>query len=339
MKKLIALLAVLTVMSFAATAMAETNGQQAANNDIVRTASNVVATMVQSRVATIVAPKPLGLRVQNHVDAKGNFAFATDANELGISSGDAGYDFGLWAMGQYTYFSSDQSGAKYDADMYNIMAGVDYRVTPKFLVGVALGWGALDLDKENWNSGADDGDLSTDDEWTIMPYAAYNITDTLIVDGAVAYSNATYDDDDGSDTGHYDSDRYLANIGISKYFLYDAWTFSGRLGYMYVSGDLSNYSRGAANIAQDDTYLGQASLEAKAAYFINGWEPYAALKYFYDTTVSDIPAGSDYDEFEGVLGVKWYANDQWSLNLEGAASMGREDYESYRGQATIRYEF
>lgn len=339
MKKFFAMLAVLAVLSFAATAMAESNGQTVANNDIVRATSNVAASMVQSRVASIVAPKPLGLKASNSVDGKGNFNFAANANELGISSGDAGYDFGLWGMGQYTNFESTESGAKYDADMYNIMVGFDWRATPEFLIGVAAGWGSLDLDKKDWNGGADDGKLSTDDEWTIMPYLAYNITDTWILDGAFAYTSSEYKDDDGTNSSHYDTERYLTNIGISKYFLYDAWTFSGRLGYMYVHGDLSSYSRGGTDIDQTDSYLGQLSLEAKAAYFINGWEPYAALKYFYDTTVSDIPVDSDYDEFEGVLGVKWYASDQWSMSLEGAASMGRDEYESYRGQATVRYEF
>lgn len=341
MKRLIVLLAVLAVCACASVAMAETNGQATTNSDVVRNSGQALGTMVQSRIANIAAPKPAGFKMQadNYMKEDGTFAFSATANDLGLSSGDAGNEFGIWGMGSYTHFESDASGAKYDADAYNLLVGFDWRVTPEFLIGVAGGYGDLDLDKKEW-TGGDNGTLQTEHEWTIMPYLAWNITDTTIFDAAFAYTDSEYKDDNSTDSGKYDSKRYLTNVGISQYWLLDNWTLSGRLGYMYVHGDLSSYSRGSGDVANEDSFLGQVSLEGKAAYFFdNGLEPYAALRYYYDTTVSQTPVGSDYDEFEGIAGLNWYIGDQWTINAEGGASMGREDYDSYRGQMNIRYEF
>jgi len=342
MKRFIMLMALLGVVACASLASAETNGQQQANSDVARSSSQALSAMVQGRVATIAAPKSPVLKQTSHnyIDQKGNFAFSMDAEDLGLSAGDGGNTFGVWGMGSYTNFKSTASGARYDADAYNLLVGFDWRATSDLLVGVAGGYGTLDLDKKGWNNGADTGSIKTDHEWTVMPYVAYNITDTTIVDAAFALTDSRYKDNDGTNTGKYDSTRYLTNIGISQYYMVDAWTLSGRIGYMYVHGDMGHYSRGGTNVANPDNFLGQLNLEAKAAYaFSNGFEPYAGLRYFYDTTTSVTPVDSDYDEFEGLLGVNWYASDQWTLSVEGGASAGRSKYESYRGQANIRYEF
>lgn len=342
MKRLLALISLFTILAFASMASAETNGQQQATSDVVRTSSQALSTMVQGRVATIAAPKPAGFKqtTKNHIDKKGNVAFSMNAEDLGLSSGDGGNDFGVWGMGAYTNFKSTASGGKYDADAYNLLLGADWRATPEFLVGLAAGYGSLDLDKKDWNGGADTGSLKTEYEWTLMPYLAYNFTDETIADFAFAYTQSRYKDNDGTNTGKYDSKRYLTNFGISHYYMVDEWTLSGRLGYMYVHGDLGSYSRGGTNVANPDSYLGQLNLEAKAAYiFNNGVEPYAGLRYYYDTTTSVTPVDSDYDEFEGLLGMNWYIGDQWTINMEGGATMGRAKYEAYRGQANVRYEF
>lgn len=334
---------VLALILFGTAAFAETNGQEQANADIVRASSQALTNIVQSRIATIAAPRPAGLdrTSGNSIDKNGNFAFSLTDKDLGLSSGDdEGYKFGVWGMGSLMQFKSTADGARYDADAYNVMLGYDYRATSDLLVGLAAGYGYLDLDKKDWNGGADTGSLSTDHEWTIMPYLAYNITDFTILDAAFAYTDSRYKDDDGTSTGHYDSNRYLSNIGLSQYYLLDEWMFSGRVGYMYVHGDLSSYSRGGVAIANPDSYLGQLSGEAKASYFfLNGLEPYGSLRYFYDASVSSTPVDSDYDEFEGVLGANWYATDQFILNLETGMGMGRQKFESYRGQVNLRYEF
>ncbi|NDV20290.1 autotransporter domain-containing protein [Pseudodesulfovibrio sp. JC047] len=342
MKRFAIFVMVLAAMAFATMAFAETNGQQQANSDIARTSSQALSTMVQGRVATIAAPKPAGFdaTAKNHISKNGSFAFATNAEELGLSSGDSANEFGLWGMGAFNSFESDASGGKYDANAFNLLIGADWRATSDLLIGIAAGTGTLDLDKKDWNGGADDGYIRTEHEWTIMPYAAYNITDTTIFDASFAYTDSRYKDNDGTDSAKYDSTRMMTNLGLSQYYMVDKWTLSGRLGFMYIDGDLGSYSRGATDVANPDTYLGQVSAEAKAAYiFDNGIEPYAALRYFYDVATSVTPVHSDYDEFEGVLGANWHIGNDWSLGLEGGASAGRSKYNAYRGQASVRYEF
>jgi len=317
------------------------NGQQQAQSDIVRNAGQAATVAVTSRVAAVAAPKPAGVKGNTEtssIDANGNFKFAMNAEDLGLASGDDSNSFGVWGLGSYTNFSSSATNAKYDADALNVFLGFDWRATPDFLIGIAGGWGSLDLDKKQW--GNDNGTLKTDSEWTIMPYLAYNFTENTILDAAFSYSDTRYKDSNSTASGKYDSTRYLSSVGLSHYYLVDDWTLSGRLGYMYVHGDLKTYSRGGTDVANPDTWLGQLSVEGKAAYlFGNGAEPYAGLRYMYDVQTSTKPVDSDYDEFEGILGLNWYAGDQWTINMEGGASAGRSKYDSYRGQAYIRYEF
>lgn len=355
MKKIILISTLCFLLSYSL-AFAETNGQTQANNDIIRSSSQTVTTIIQQRVAYIAAPKPAGLTPRgttpgggntrapqtsmNSIDKNGNINLAFNAEDLGLASGDSANDFGVWAMGAYNHFSSSASGSKYDADAYNLFVGADYKVIPDLMLGLALGYGSMDLDKDDWNGGTDTGSLKTDYEFTIMPYLAYDITDTTILDAAFAYTRSRYKDDDGTNTGRYDSNRLLTNIGVSQYLMLDNWTLSGRLGYMYVNGDLSTYSRGATEISNPNSYYSQMNVEAKAAYLFLGWvEPYVTVRYNYDLSTSTRPVDSDYDEFETMAGLTLYTADQWTVGFEGGATLDRSDYQSYRGQATIRFEF
>ncbi|EGB13429.1 Autotransporter beta- domain protein [Pseudodesulfovibrio mercurii] len=341
MNRLIMLIAAIVLFA-APAAFAETNGQEQAASDIVRTSSTQAVMAVTSRIASIAGAGSKGGQVNQvaKLDANGNFKFNTNAKEIGLASGDVAANLGIWGMGTYINFQNTASGSRYDANYYSAFAGIDWRATPDLLIGVAGGYGSLDLDKEGWNNGTDNGSLKTDYEWTIMPYAAYKFTDSTVLDAAFGYTDSRYKDSDGTDTSHYDATRLLSSIGLSQSYNIDAWTLSGRVGYMYVNGDLSTYSRGGTEIDNPDSYLGQVSAEAKASYLYDfGLEPYAALRYLYDVQTSTIPVGSDYDEFEGILGTNWYLDDAMTLGLEGGASMGRTDYEAYRGQLFIRYEF
>jgi len=335
MKKIAVFFVVLALLAVSSIASADSNGQVVANQDIVKNAGLAMSSAVGGRIAAITGPGSKGATTKASLDGNGNFNFALNAKDLGIASGDDVNQIGIWGLGAYTNFKSTASGAKYDADAYNVFVGVDWRATSDLLVGLAGGWGSLDLDKK-WGT---NGYIKTDDELTVMPYVAYNFTDDLIVDAAFAYSNGEYKDNDGTNTGTYTSNRYMTNVGLAYYYLVDQWTLSTRAGYMYVHGDLGSYSRGGVDVANPDAWLGQASLQAKAAYlFTNGFEPYAGLKYMVDLQTSSVPVGSDYDEFEGSLGVNWNVK-SWVLSVEGGASMGRDDFESYRGQFFVRYEF
>lgn len=335
MKKFLLLFVVMALLGVTSMASAGSNAETTTNQDIVSNTSRTISAMLNTRISAFAAPAPNFSKWQAKKD--GTFNFAMNAEDLGLASGDAANNFGIWGMGSYTNFKSTESNGKYDADAFNFLVGADMRVTPELLLGVAAGWGNLDLDKKNW--GDDNGSIKTDDALTIMPYMAYNILPELIFDAAFAYTNAEYKNSNSTDSGHYDSNTYMTNLGLSYFYNVDAWTLSSRLGYMYASGQLDSYSRGGVDVANPDTWIGQASLQGKAAYaFDCGAQPYASLTYIYDVQTSSTPVGSDYDEFEGALGLNWYTGG-WTLNLEGATIMGRDKYESYRGTAFIRYEF
>lgn len=334
MKRWIMMIAA-TVLLCSSVSFAETNGQQQANNDIVKNTSTVAVTTIVGRIASIAGPKPTAPRMQ--MSENGSFQFSSNAKDLGLSSGDGSSTIGVWGLGTYSNFESRASGGKYDADAYNAFIGVDWRATPELLIGLAGGWGDLDLDKKDWGG---NGSIKTDSQWTIMPYAAYNITDTTILDAAFGYTTSRYKDSNNTTSAKYDSTSMTTSIGISQYYMVNDWTLSARLGYMYSDGEMDSYTLGGVYNPNPDVYLGQLSLKGKAAYaFSNGLEPYVGMEYRYDTQTSAIPVESDYDEFEGTLGLNWYVGNAWTLNVEGGTTLGREKYEAYRGQFNVRYEF
>ncbi|MDD4456415.1 MAG: autotransporter outer membrane beta-barrel domain-containing protein [Syntrophotalea acetylenica] len=328
------------------------NGQQVVSNDVVRATSTVQANTVVARIANIAggfggggfsggggggfgfggAP---GASLTPKDSKAPAFAFNAGVTEDGLSAGEKGTTFGVWGLGMYTNFSNGDEATKYDADLYTAMVGGDMRVTDDLLIGVALGYEYLDLDKKYGGGGS----LETDGSYTIMPYLGYTIIPGTVLDAAFGYTSTEYEDNDGTATGDYDSDRYVSSIGLSQYFSYDAWDFSGRIGYLYVHGDQSDYDRSGANVDNSDSFLGQLSVGAKAAYNYEGWQPYVGLNYLLDTTTSARPVNSDYDEFEGLFGINCFAIDQWKIGAEFGASFDRSQYESYRSTLTVRYEF
>lgn len=349
MKKfLIGVAAALLIVSSMGQLAFAANGQQVVNNDVIRSTSTVQANTVVARIANIAGGfgggfggggsfgGTQGLSLAPKADEKAPaFAFNAGMTEDGLSAGQQGSEFGVWGLGMYTNFSNDDEATKYDADLYTVMVGGDWRVTDDLMIGLALGYEYLDLDKKYGGGGS----LETDGSYTIMPYLGYTIIPGTVLDAAFGYTSTEYEDNDGTATGDYDSDRYVSSIGLSQYFSYDAWDFSGRIGYLYVHGDQSDYDRSGANVDNSDSFLGQLSVGAKAAYNYEGWQPYVGLNYLLDTTTSARPVNSDYDEFEGLFGINCFAIDQWKIGAEFGASFDRSQYESYRSTLTVRYEF
>lgn len=325
------------------------NGEQIVSNDVVRATSTVQANTVVARIASIAggmggggfgggAPSFGGAPGASLSPKDGKapaFAFNAGVTKDGLSSGDQGTRFGVWGLGMYTHFASSDAATKYDADLYTAMVGGDWRATDDLLIGVALGYESLDLDKKYGNGGS----LETDGSYTIMPYLGYTIVPGTVLDAAFGYTSSEYDDDNGVASADYDAERYVSSIGLTQYINYDAWDFSGRIGYLYVHGDQSDYDRSGANVQNPDAFLGQLSLGVKAAYNFESWQPYVGVNYLLDTITSARPVNSDYDEFEGIVGVNCFAVDQWKFGAEFGASIDRSQYESYRSTLTVRYEF
>ncbi|MGE4469408.1 MAG: autotransporter outer membrane beta-barrel domain-containing protein [Desulfovibrio sp.] len=349
MKKfLIGVAAALLIVSSMGQLAFAANGQQVVNNDVIRSTSTVQANTVVARIANIAGGfgggfggggsfgGTQGLSLAPKADEKAPaFAFNAGMTEDGLSAGQQGSEFGVWGLGMYTNFSNDDEATKYDADLYTVMVGGDWRVTDDLLIGLALGYEYLDLDKKYGNGGS----LETDGSYTIMPYLGYTIMEGTVLDAAFGYTSSEYEDDNGTASADYDADRYVSSIGLSQYLDYDAWTFSGRAGFLYVHGDQSDYDRSGANVDNPDSFLGQWSLGLKAAYTYDAWQPYVGVNYLYDAITSSRPVNSDYDEFEAIVGVNCYAIDQLSITAEFGTSLDRSQYESYRSMLNLRYEF
>ena len=100
MKRLMMLIAAIVLIA-APAAFAETNGQEQAASDVVRTSSTQAVTAITSRIATVAGAGARGGQINQvaKLDDNGNFNFSTNAKEIGIASGDAANNIGIWGMG------------------------------------------------------------------------------------------------------------------------------------------------------------------------------------------------------------------------------------------------
>lgn len=110
---------------------------------------------------------------------------------------DGPVDYGVDGPQKLQFFSSfNYSGGNRDAtpeengfdmDFVSVVAGADYRVSPRLLVGAALGYGNTKL-----NFLADDGNLKSD-AYTAALYAVFQPSTRIEISVLAAYSRINYD--------------------------------------------------------------------------------------------------------------------------------------------------
>lgn len=172
----------------------------------------------------------------------------------GGASGDEGLLGGPWGFflnGNVAQGDRDRTQREdgFDFDLYNITAGVDYRLSDELILGAALGY-------SNTNADFDDSPNRTDVEgWSVMLYGTYMPTEEVYVDAMISRSWDQYDvrrlDPFSGLTANGDTDgsAFSANLGAGYDLNRDQWTFGpyGRLSYVSVDVDGYQESSVAGN--------------------------------------------------------------------------------------------
>jgi len=64
----------------------------------------------------------------------------------GMAGGGSASKFGVWTQGTYSRIDKSESGLEMTGNVYNAVVGTDYKITDRYMVGVALSWEHTDLD-------------------------------------------------------------------------------------------------------------------------------------------------------------------------------------------------
>ncbi len=312
-------------------------GLAAATINENRVASNTVVRVTSARIRTAFAPRP-NRRTTNIVLAPRN------SNDLpgittGIASGDAAPSLGLWLTPSVSWLDDDNFNSQYDGNLYLIMAGADYKVTDRLLLGVSTGYEDTDLDTQ-----FNDGTYASQG-LTLAPYVGFAIMDGLSIDAIFAYTFLNNDVERNRTigdrvSGDYDSGRSMVSANLNYYALINNFSLSALAGYMYVSEDQDAYVQSGAftnSVGQFTAYLGEWRLGGRAGYMLDNIEPYVSAAYLYNNTWNS--NADDRDELETAVGFDFYPTDAFIGSLEASHGFFRDDVANTRVLLNLRYEF
>jgi outer membrane autotransporter protein len=165
--------------------------------------------------------------------------------------------WGLWARGNFSFGEKDQSPSSpaFDADQWAFVAGLDYRLSDKAVLGAALSYGSSSVDFK-----VDDGSLDTD-SFSLSLYGSAYAAKNFYFDGIVNFQNSSYDafrnityvDGVGLVTadasGDTDGSTLSGGLSAGYDFLLGGLTISPNLGFFYIDTTIDGFTEtGAAGL-------------------------------------------------------------------------------------------
>jgi outer membrane autotransporter protein len=204
--------------------------------------------------------------------------------------------------------------------VHSALFGIDHRVTDDLLLGVAFSVENSNVQlKTQTSRQRGNGGL-------VSPYAAYILSDTLIVDAQITMGrvdrNLERNRATGQTTGNYASRRLGAATNLTTYFPVEGYDLRSSIGYAY------NVDRPDDFLLDDQTRvdlgttrLGQVISNHEVSFGTgDGLVPYAGILLEYDTT-----RASSADRFGSVLsvGVRYGTGTDLSLGAYASTEIGR----------------
>lgn len=326
-------------------------------NNTANQASTVATSTAVLSTAASQASGLVANRVSSAMGGSSAFNVASNGfavNSEGMAAGNHKGRFGAWVSGQYSSVEDENTDTAFDGNVYSVMAGIDYKVTPRAIVGLAVGYEDTDIDTD-YNR----GNLEADG-YTIAPYVGYQLTDNASVNLTVGYSDLEYDTDrldptsNNAITGSTDSERYFIDASVNgRHNLRGNWNLYGTASVFFASEEKDAYTETESNgqtiaVAEEETDLGVASLEARLGYQYQQVEPYALAGFSYDFTKDEAPVAAgqstsslDDEDFGGRFGAG--LNFQFAPNVTGSVEAYtvefRDDYEEYTVNGGLRVKF
>lgn len=329
-------------------------GTVTAASAILQTAATQTAGLISDRVSAALA---------------GTSGFNVASNSItastGLPAGNNHHGIGLWASASYTDSEDDNADTRFDADAYTAFVGVDYKVTPRTVIGLAVGYEDTEIDTQYNASPVTGEEGNVDgDGYTIAPYIGIELSPKATFELSGGYSDLEYDslrfDPNLGNriTGSTDADRYFVNAALSgKHTFRERWNLRGQLSVFYAEEEKDAFVEtvadpaefdGIERIAQDsvETSFGQAGLDAELGYAFRYVEPYALVGLEYDFEKDDSPVfvgqTESLDEDFGArfgAGLNVRFSDQVTGGFEAYTLEFRDDYEEYGITGGLRVNF
>ncbi len=324
-------------------------------------ASTVTTSTATLKAAASQSAKLVSNRIAAATTGTGQFNLASNSfsASTGMAGGDHGKAYGAWVAGSWSSVEDNNTDTAFDGNVYTVMAGADYKVDDRLLVGLSIGYEDTDIDTAFNGFGGTDGNIDGNG-WTIAPYVSYGIADHVRANLVAGYSDVEYDtlrfdtSTGNRITGSTDASRYFVDASLNAdYTVAENWTLYSKFGVFYASEEKDAFTETESNgatIAQadNDTDFGQFSLDARVGYLFEFVEPYALVGLEYDFTKDEATVGAgqtaaslDNEDFGARFGGGF--NLRLGPNVTGGIEAYtvefRDDYEEVTATGNLRIEF
>ncbi len=277
----------------------------------------------------------VGNRVANALKANVTRTAAAETVETGVSTGESGPRYALWAAIGATAISNSVPGAAFSGGLNNQTAGFDLLLNERTVAGVSVFHEGNSISTD-FNSGQLDADA-----WWAVPYVGHDFGQGSSIDALVglAYVNGDATRAGGNAKGSFDGYRSMAAVnGHHSLDLGGSWLLRGDVGALWAYSRTNGYDEKgvvAQHQSASTSHLVQGKVGGRLSTLLGRVEPFAAAYYAYDFVADYVgddgirPGGSDdADEFQFYLGFDWAPTDTESVGVEISRVVGRDRSES-----------
>jgi len=203
-------------------------------------------------------------------DYSREYRVAQNSDELPVLEEAASGRFGVFVTGSYRFGDKDGTSEVegFDFDTSGIVAGVDYRITPNAIAGVAFGYSSLDVDFDTTINSPSGQELEND-TYSLSLYGTYYVGQSFFVDGILRGGYGDYDaerhifipnpngsdiDNDGNPDGDIDRtarsdfDSWFVDVGVrgGYDFVFGGPVVTPSLAIDYVYAEIDDYEESGA---------------------------------------------------------------------------------------------
>lgn len=333
-------------------------------------AQNQDSTVITENRTVLAATEAQIHMISNRIGkANGELIGGNSAIAAGGNSGSGFRPQNVWFDAAYNRLEDSSRSSKWDANLYSMALGADYKISERFMAGLAVTFSFL-KGKTQYNSGNID-----DSAIGVAPYASLRVSDFLFFDAVAGYSYATKKRDrltpsstatapvTANLTGPRVSskpkaDRYFGSLAANLTHRINRVGLLGRLGIVHAVDAQRAFreSDGGAYTKQTSraTVLG---LLLKASYKVSDkFEPFVFATYDHKLSISkaDVPdakavissrdtAAAYYSPnkeqsnglFGGGLGASFAINQSWSGDIEGHYKASKR-FKDYGGKIGVK---
>lgn len=273
----------------------------------------------------------------------------------GVNGGSVENPFGIWSRFDYTRIDDSTSAGKWDANLWTLALGGDYKVNDRFLAGLALTYGYV-----SGNTQFNNGKINGDHAFGVAPYLNVMASNWLDFDAIFGYMRVNKDrkrtPKGGTNvTAKTDSNRWYGSFAGNAHKVINKFALLGRLGYTYGRDNQKRYTESNGDTyGSQDTTVSRLFIRLQSGYQVSkAVTPYIFVTYDHDFTMTKtgLDAGinnalsgykkpkQDSDNWYGVGGgLSFMGGRNWS----GGAEYGYKrasDINLHNVNVRLRYQF